>query len=92
MHTKWVSYMQKFTFILKYKSRQQNKVTDALSRQVTLLVILINEIIGFECLKELYAKDDYFAHIWDRSINHQNAKDFLIHDGYLFKANQFCMP
>lgn len=53
MHGRWVNFLQEFTFVLKHKVGQQNKVT-------TLLVILINEAEGFEYLKELYAKDEDF--------------------------------
>lgn len=55
MHVRWVSYMQKLTFVLKHKSGQQNKVVDDLSRQALLLVTLVNEVTGFEISKELYA-------------------------------------
>lgn len=79
--------MQKFTFVLKHKSRRQNKVVDTLSWQATLLVTLVNEVTSFQCLKKLYIKDDNFMHIWDRCMNHQNAEDFLIQDGFLFKVN-----
>lgn len=60
MHARWVSYMQKFTFVM----------ADALSKLVILLVILINEVIGFKCLKELYAEDEDFIQIWDRCVHH----------------------
>jgi hypothetical protein len=49
--------MQKFTFVLKHKSGQPNKVVDALSRGAALLVTLQSEIISFEHLEDLYAED-----------------------------------
>ncbi|KAJ4722861.1 RNA-directed DNA polymerase [Melia azedarach] len=91
VHARWVSFMQKFTFILNHKSGQQNKVVDALSRRATLLVTLSNEIIGFEVVKEQYATDEDFHTIWDQCNHNQRAADFLIHDGYLFKANKLCI-
>ncbi|KAJ4706782.1 RNA-directed DNA polymerase [Melia azedarach] len=83
---------QKFTFVLKHKSRQQNKVADALNRRATLLVTLSNEIIGFKVVKEQYATDEDFHTIWDQCNHNQRAADFLIHDGYLFKAKKLCIP
>ncbi|KAJ4728608.1 RNA-directed DNA polymerase [Melia azedarach] len=80
VHVRWVSFMQKFTFVLKHKSGQQNKVADALSRRATLLVILSNEIIGFEVVKEQYATDEDFHTIWDQCNHNQRVADFLIHD------------
>ena len=62
-------------------------MVDTLSWQATLLVTLVNEVTGFQCLKKLYIKYDNFVHIWDRCMNHQNAEDFLIQDGFLFKVN-----
>ena len=59
-----MTYMQKFTFILKHKSRHRDKVVDSLGRRAILLVTLVNKVTSFECLKELYAKDEDFVHFW----------------------------
>lgn len=53
MYTRWVRYMKKFTFVSKHKSRQQNKVADALNGRAIVLLLLVSNVIGFKCLKEL---------------------------------------
>jgi len=77
MHARWASYFEQFNFVIRHKSRVNNKVLDALSRRVLLLVSLQSEIVGFECLKELYKEDDDFADIW-RSVRHDNPHKIFI--------------
>ncbi|GKD74531.1 putative nucleotidyltransferase, ribonuclease H [Tanacetum coccineum] len=37
MHGRWIAYLQRFTFVLKHKAGEQNKVADALSRRAEFL-------------------------------------------------------
>jgi len=66
MHVRWASYFEQFNFGICHKSRVDNKVLNALSQRVSLLISLENEIIGFECLNELYKEDINFAEIWEK--------------------------
>lgn len=51
MHARCSTFLEKFLFELVDKFGFHNKVADALRKRVYLLVILCNEIIGFENLR-----------------------------------------
>ena len=92
MHAWWVAYIQRFHFTLKHKSGVTNKVADALSRRASLLTTLHTEVVGFDCLKELYENDEDFGDIWSKSQQtHIAVNSMYIQDDFLFQDNQLCI-
>ena len=90
-HAKWVEFLQTFQFVLKHKSGQLNKVVDALSRRNVLLNTMQSVIIGFEIIKTIYEDDSDFGNIWKACLSGPKNQ-FFIHDGYLFRGKQLCVP
>ena len=92
MHARWSAFVDKFPFRLVHKFGQHNRVVDALSRRVALIKALSVEIVSFDSLKELYAEDDDFKDVWELCVGTQFCDDFFIHDGFLMKGGQLCLP
>ena len=90
-HAVWAAYIQKFSFVIKHKSGALNRVVDALSRWASLLITMQTKVLGFGLFRELLSSDPYFGPIIDDVVTKKRF-DFLIHDGFLFKGNQLCIP
>lgn len=41
---RWVSFLEIYTFVLKHKSKENNKVVDALSRRALIFMAMKSEI------------------------------------------------
>ena len=60
-HTKWVEFLQSYSFVLKHRSGKSNKVDDALIWRIVLLNTMSVEVVSLKCLKTLYEEDAYFS-------------------------------
>ncbi|KAA0041476.1 serine/threonine-protein kinase TIO-like [Cucumis melo var. makuwa] len=91
MHARWISFLQRFDFVIKHQCGKENKVADALSRKSSLLTLLSMEIEAFKHLPSL-EEDVDFSKTWLKCSNFIKAGDFHIIEGFLFKGNQLCIP
>ena len=90
-HASWVAFLQQFTFVIKHQSGKTNKVADALSRRHSLVVTMQVSVPGFTILPDLYKDDHYFGTIWS-SLQAGLWSEFLLHEGYIFRGSQLCLP
>ena len=92
MHARWISFIQRFTFSIKHKLGKLNRVADALSRKAACLISIRADVLGFDHFKELYHQDRDFAEIWELCHSGQGKSGFHLHDDFLFRGNQLCIP
>ena len=48
-------------------------------------------VVGFEIVRTIYKNDYDFGNIWKDCLSGPKTQ-FFIHDGYLFKGKQLCIP
>jgi len=73
--------------MIHYKAGMMNKGVDALSKRYLLLSALEIKVLGFECVKEWYAKDEDFKEILEKCSKHAYGL-FHLENGFLFKGTQ----
>lgn len=90
-HATWVAFLQQFTFTIRHQAGKLNRVADALSRRHSLISTMHTTVRGFSTFADLYCSDPYFAKILS-DVSSGWTLDFSLHDGFLFKENQLCIP
>ena len=66
-------------------------MADALSRRYALLNAMQYVVVGFEIVKIPYENDYDFGNLWKACISGPKTQ-FFIHNGYLFRGKQHCIP
>ncbi|XP_033144892.1 uncharacterized protein LOC117133039 [Brassica rapa] len=90
-HASWISYLQQFTFSIKHQSGKSNRVADALSCRHGLLTTMHTKVLGFASLSDLYPEDPFFARVFSEASN-GISRDYVLHEGFLFKDLRLCIP
>lgn len=77
--------------MIKHQSGKTNKVADTLSRRHSLVVTMQVSVPNFTILPDQYKDDHYFGTIWS-SLQAGLRSEFLLHEGYIFRGSQLCLP
>ncbi|GKD07119.1 putative reverse transcriptase domain-containing protein [Tanacetum coccineum] len=90
-HGHWLAFLEKFTFVVKHKTGVSNRAADALSKRSGLLVTMHVDVPGLDVIHDMVAVDPYFLVVL-QGVQARKKPDFFLHDGFLFKGNQLCIP
>ena len=92
-HGNWVKFLQPYPYVIKHKAGVE-KVADTLSRRVSILIAVSNEVTGFVRIKNDYESCPDFGEVYKSLANGlvRERDDYFLLDGYLFKVNKLCIP
>ncbi|GKC77928.1 putative nucleotidyltransferase, ribonuclease H, partial [Tanacetum coccineum] len=90
-HGCWLAFLEKFTFVVKHKTDVSNRAADTLSRRSSLLVTMQVDVSGLDVIRDMVTVDRYFLVVL-QGVQAGEKPDFFLHDGFLFKGNQLCIP
>ncbi|GKF74177.1 putative reverse transcriptase domain-containing protein, partial [Tanacetum coccineum] len=86
-----LAFLEKFTFVMKHKTGVSNRAVDALSRRSDLLVTMQVDVPGLDVIRDMVTVDPYFLVVL-QGVQSGEKKYFILHDGFLLKRNQLCIP
>ncbi|CAL9018650.1 unnamed protein product [Prunus brigantina] len=93
-HMKWMSYLQQFNIIIKYKKGVTNKLADMLSRpprhSALLVALQLQPVVLSEYITS-YDSDPEFKMFFDK-LQRGKPCQFEMKDGLMFKGKQLCIP
>nr|GEY30148.1 putative reverse transcriptase domain-containing protein [Tanacetum cinerariifolium] len=90
-HGRWLAFLEKFTFVVKHKNGVSNRAADALSRRNSLLVTMQVDVPALDVIRDMVTMDPYYSVVL-QGVQFGEKTYFVLHDGFLFKRNQLCIP
>ncbi|GKB54909.1 putative nucleotidyltransferase, ribonuclease H, partial [Tanacetum coccineum] len=90
-HGRWLAFFEKFTFMVKHKTGVSNRAANALSRRSGLLVTMQVNVPGLDVIRDMLVVDPYFSVVL-QGVQAREKPDFFLHNGFLFKGDQLCIP
>ncbi|KAI5338801.1 hypothetical protein L3X38_018073 [Prunus dulcis] len=94
-HMKWMSYLQQFNIVTKYKNGVTNKLADMLSRppkpisSALLVDMLIQPIVPSEYAKRYDTDTDF--NLTYAKLQQGKTSEFQLKDGLMYKRTQLCI-
>jgi hypothetical protein len=90
-HSKWVEFIETFSYMIKYKQGKENIVVDALSWRHVFLFTLNAKLLGFKYVKELYVNNSDFANVFHAYTNSFLESSINLMNTYLKKIDFTCL-
>nr|GEV27945.1 hypothetical protein [Tanacetum cinerariifolium] len=90
-HGNWLAFHEKFTFVVKHKTGVSSRAADTLSRRNSLLVTMQVNVSRLDLIRDMVTVDPYFLIVW-QGVQSGEKTDCVLHDGFIFKGNQLCIP
>jgi hypothetical protein len=94
-HMKWMTYLQQFHLVIKYKKGSHNKLAYMLSRPPVTAICLSVFMQVHPALHEEYVdwykEDPDFQSTWEEVLS-SRPSEFMLRDGLLYKGKLLCIP
>jgi hypothetical protein len=91
-YAKWVEFIKTIPYIIQHKKREDNVVTNALSRCYTMPSQLDHNFFGLESIKELFSTNCDFKDAYDNCREGRTWNKYVLQDGLLYRAIKLCVP
>ena len=88
-HMKWIEFLQAYTFTIKHKKGETNKVADALRRRNLTIREVQLESIGIHAIKDMYEQDEDFKEAYQ--FSNPWAKGTILNLMSIFYKKVFCL-